>query len=213
MKKAFYAALLLSLAIACGKSDPSTNPSNNNSNNGKEPDSGGQERTEWTLTYVVALPVETAKYMDLEISHKDASGKVISDGTLTATSTNDGWPSADLKSLLTATAKQKSWPEGVDSQDLILKVINVGKIKADYADIEGVLVVMIKLHNDIPDNIKTPTLMPFSVYSHESRNYIGSTTLYKENPTSPDLKTFLTMTVSSGKKITDRNWGFDYIAI
>ena len=74
MKKAFYAALLLSLAIACGKNDPSTNPSNNNSNNGKEPDSGGQERTEWTLTYVVALPVETAKYMDLEISHKDASG-------------------------------------------------------------------------------------------------------------------------------------------
>lgn len=214
IKRFFYAALLLSLAIACGKSNPGTDPgNNNNNNNGNEPGGGGQERTEWTLTYVVALPVETAKYMDVEITHKDASGKEVSDGDLTSESTSDGWPSADLSKLLTTEAPKRNWPDGVASQNLILKVINVGKVKANYADFENVLVAKIKLHNDIPDNIKTPTLMPFSIYSHEDRNYLGSTTLYTENNKSPDLKTFLTMEAASGKKITDRNWGFDYISL
>ena len=209
MKKLFYAALLLGLAVACGKTEPIKDSGNNNNEN--KPDDPA--RTEWTLTYAVALPKETAKYLDVEISHKDAAGKVVADGTLTSASTNDGWPNDDFRNLLVEAAKQKGWSEDVYTQDLIIKKISVGKVKADYKDIENVLVVTIKLHGDIPENITAATLLPFSTYQTEDRSFIGTTTLFSPSAKSPDLKTFLTTEASSGKKLTDRNWGFDYVGL
>ena len=209
MKKLFYAALLLGLAVACGKTEPIKDSGNNNNEN--KPDDPA--RTEWTLTYYVVLPTATAQYMDVEISHKDASGAVVNDETLTASTTSDSWANNTLSAELTKELSYHSnFPEGIAAQ-LIIKKISVGKVKENYKDIENVLVAKIKLHDNIPDNVTTATLMPFCLYQHEERTMVGTLTCFITNAKSPDLKTFLTMEAASGKKIIERNWGFDYISL
>lgn len=152
--------------------------------------------------------------MDVEITHKDATGKEVSDGTLTASSTSDGWPNADFSKLVADSPKQyPNWPAGIVSQNMIVKKISVGKVKEGYKEVENVLVVKIKIHNDIPDNVTTATLMPFSILRTEDRIYAGTMTVFQATEKIPDLKTYLTTTAASGKKITDRNWGFDYISM
>ena len=198
--------------MACNPTNPAK-PGTNDDNNGKEPGDGGEQtRTEWTLTYYVVLPTATAQYMDVEISHKDASGAVVNDETLTASTTSDSWADNTLSAELTKELSyHPNFPEGIAAQ-LIIKKISVGKVKENYKDIENVLVAKIKLHDNIPDNVTTATLMPFCLYQHEERTMVGTLTCFITNAKSPDLKTYLTMEAASGKKITDRNWGFDFIS-
>ena len=211
MKKLLYFAAIMAMVMACGKTEINKEENKGGDNSGG---GGGEpERTEWTLTYYVCLPKATAAYMDVEISHKNASGTEVADGTLTASSTSDGALSSSLSAALaTELASRPTIPDGVATQ-LIVKKISVGKVKESYKDVENALVVKIKLHDSIAENITTPTMMPFSLYEHEDRTFVGTLTCFVVSQKSPDLKTYLTQEASSGKKITDRNWGFDYIGL
>ena len=101
MKKILLAAAMLALTLACSKNDPTGTGNNNGNGNGNGSGEGGEQaRTEWTLTYYVCLPKATAAYMDVEISHKNASGTEVADGTLTASSTSDGALSSSLSAAL-----------------------------------------------------------------------------------------------------------------
>ena len=212
MKKILLAAAMLALTLACSKNDPTGTGNNNGNGNGNgngSGEGGEQARTEWTLTYVVALPTAAAQYMDLEISHKDASGKVVSDGTLSAANTNEGWPNDAFKAAFTASISSYGYPESLASESLIIKKISVGKVKKNYEDFENPLVAKVQLHSSIPDNITTPTLLPFCILQTEDRTFMSSFFYWTVSQRSPDLKTYLTTQLTESR--LDR--GFDAISL
>lgn len=212
MKKILLAAAMLALTLACGKNDPTGTGNNNGNGNGNGNGSGeGKEpaRTEWTLTYVVALPTAAAKYMDLEISHKDASGKVVSDGKLSATSTNEGWPNEAFKKSFISSIASYQYPESLANESLIIKKISVGKVKENYEKFENPLSAKVVLHSNIPDNVTTPTLLPFCILQTEDRTFMGTFFYWTQTNKSPDLKTYLT-TQLTGSRL-DR--GYNYISL